>query len=403
MAGVKGYYAIRTKRFVLKTSYEPWLWVTWELYNELLRFYYQLFLEHSELHSLGKQKLLRALEQLSIVGRDKRPVEQPLPFKGVPLYFRRAAINAALAAGKSYLAREGQKQPTEAFEAGVTLYKGNYKDLDSHSIRIKVWNGERWLWIRCRLSGNVIKEGDVCLSPRMVFCDERIELHVPVRQPVPDGRTLRERMEKDMDICSVQFTNGDAIGVCCVVDCRGCLRTVRFLRGGRDYAHRCWRIQEKIRISQESVGRRRGSNDNKKYWKKLKQISDDMAHQVSRQIVDFCVETGAGVIVLPKYSETFTKYVMASVGNWSPLHLNYQIRSQLKYKAWQSGILVLESEASDIKRYCAACGGVVHSQGEQFVCENGHRGNRRINAAVNLGRKTRESLSEHLSCNKQNG
>lgn len=341
--------------------------MTWELYNELLRFYYQLFLEHSELHSLGKQKLLRALEQLSIVGRDKRPVEQPLPFKGVPLYFRRAAINAALAAGKSYLAREGQKQPTEAFEAGVTLYKGNYKDLDSHSIRIKVWNGERWLWIRCRLSGNVIKEGDVCLSPRMVFCDERIELHVPVRQPVPDGRTLR------------------------------------FLRGGRDYAHRCWRIQEKIRISQESVGRRRGSNDNKKYWKKLKQISDDMAHQVSRQIVDFCVETGAGVIVLPKYSETFTKYVMASVGNWSPLHLNYQIRSQLKYKAWQSGILVLESEASDIKRYCAACGGVVHSQGEQFVCENGHRGNRRINAAVNLGRKTRESLSEHLSCNKQNG
>lgn len=155
--------------------------MTWELYNELLRFYYQLFLEHSELHSLGKQKLLRALEQLSIVGRDKRPVEQPLPFKGVPLYFRRAAINAALAAGKSYLAREGQKQPTEAFEAGVTLYKGNYKDLDSHSIRIKVWNGERWLWIRCRLSGNVIKEGDVCLSPRMVFCDERIELHVPVR------------------------------------------------------------------------------------------------------------------------------------------------------------------------------------------------------------------------------
>ena len=55
-----------------------------------------MFLEHSELHSLGKQKLLRALEQLSIVGRDKRPAEQPLPFKGVPLYFRRAAINAAV-------------------------------------------------------------------------------------------------------------------------------------------------------------------------------------------------------------------------------------------------------------------------------------------------------------------
>lgn len=403
MTGVKGYYVITTKRFALRTSHGTWLRATQELYNEILHFYYRLFLRHPELHSLGSQKLLRALEQLSIVGRDKRPVEQPLPFKGVPLYFRRAAINAALAAGKSYLARDGQEQPTEVFEAGVTLYKGTYKDLDSHSIRMKVWNGGGWRWIRCRLSGNVLPEGAVCLSPQLVFCDGKIELHVPVRQPVPDGRTLRERMEKDMKICSVQFTNGDAIAICCVVDSSGCLGAVRFLKGGRDYAHRCRRIQEKILLSQKSAGRRRADNENKKYWKKLKQISDDMAHQVSRRIVDFCAETGAGVIVLPKYSEAFTKYVMAAVGNWSPLHLNYQIRSQLKYKAWQLGVLVLESEVSDIKRYCAACGGAVHSRGEQFVCENGHQGNRRVNAGTNLGRKTWKSLGKHLSCCKQNG
>ena len=127
MTGVKGYYAITTKRFVLRTSHGTWLRDTQELYNEILHFYYRLFLGHPELHSLGNQKLLRALEQLSIVGRDKRPVEQPLPFKGVPLYFRRAAINTALAAGKSYLARDGQERPTEVFEAGVTLYKGTYR------------------------------------------------------------------------------------------------------------------------------------------------------------------------------------------------------------------------------------------------------------------------------------
>lgn len=403
MTDVKGYYAITTKRFVLRTSHGTWLRDTQELYNEILHFYYRLFLEHPELHNLGNQKLLRALEQLSIVGRDKRPVEQPLPFKGVPLYFRRAAINAALAAGKSYLARDGQEQPTEVFEAGVTLYKGIYKNLDSHSIRTKVWDGKKWRWIRCRLSGNVLLEGAVCLSPRLVFCDGKIELHVPVRQPVPDGRTLQERMEKNMKICSVQFSNSDAIAICCVVNSSGCLAAARFLKGGRHYAHRCRRIQEKILISQKSVGGRRSGNDNKRYWKKLKQISDDMAHQVSRQIVDFCVETGAGVIVVPKYSEAFTKYVMAAVGNWSPLHLNYQIRSQLKYKAWQAGILVLESEVSDIKRYCAICGGAVHSRGEQFACENGHQGNRRVNAGVNLGRKTWKSLGEHLSCYKQKG
>ena len=108
-------------------------------------------------------------------------------------------------------------------------------------------------------------------------------------------------------------------------------------------------------------GEKRGKNDNKRYWRKLKQISNDEAHQISRQIIDFCVETGAGVILLPKYSKEFTKYVMAAVGNWSPLHLNYQIRSQLKYKAWQAGILILESEVHDIDRYCALCGGMAVS------------------------------------------
>ena len=91
MADVQEYYAITTKRFVLRTSHEDWLRATQKLYNEILYFYYRLFLERPELHGLGNQKLLRALEQLSIVGRDKRAVEHPLPFNGVPMYFRRAA------------------------------------------------------------------------------------------------------------------------------------------------------------------------------------------------------------------------------------------------------------------------------------------------------------------------
>lgn len=397
MTDVRNYYAITTKIFLLRTSHDEWLRATQELYNKVLYFYYRLFLDHPELHGLGDQKLLREMERLSIVGRDGRPVERPLPFEKFPLYFRRAAINAALAAGKSYLAREDQERPTEAFASGVTLYKGNYKDLDSHSIRLKVWDGERWRWIHARLSGNDIPEGAVCLSPRLVFRDGSVQLHVPIRQSVPDGKPLKERMGEDMKLCSVQFTNGDAIAVCCVVDSRGTVTAVRFLRGGRDYTHRCRRLLEKIEASRKAVGGKRGRDDNKRYWKKLKQISDDMAHRVSRQAVDFCVENDVGVIVLPKYSQEFTRYVMAAVGNWSPLRLNYQVRTQLKYKAWQAGILVLESEVSDIERYCALCGGAVCRHGEQFVCENGHQGNRRVNAAWNLGKKTWKSLSKHVS------
>lgn len=85
-----------------------------------------------------------------------------------------------------------------------------------------------------------------------------------------------------------------------------------------------------------------------------------------------------------------------SVGDGAPLRLNDKVRTLMKYKAWQEGILVIESEVSDIGRYCALCGATVHLKGENFVCENGHQGNRRINAARNLGKKTYEALDRHM-------
>lgn len=91
---------------------------------------------------MGNQKAMRSLERLSIVGKAGEAVECPLPWKGVPLYFRRAAINTAMAAGKSYLARKEQAHPSKAFSAGITLYKGMYRELDNHSVEMKVWNGE---------------------------------------------------------------------------------------------------------------------------------------------------------------------------------------------------------------------------------------------------------------------
>lgn len=66
--------------------------------------------------------------------------------------------------------------------SGVTLYKGTYKELNSRSVQIKVWNGEKWRWLHGRLSGNQISEGAIHLSPRLVFNNGTPELHVPVRQ-----------------------------------------------------------------------------------------------------------------------------------------------------------------------------------------------------------------------------
>ena len=392
----KNYYSMTTKKFILRTSHNGWLLATQKFYNDILYFYYKLFLEHPEFHSMGNQKAMRALECLSIVGRDKKPVESPLPWKAVPLYFRRAAINSALAAGKSYLAREEQEHPSEAFSAGITLYKGMYKDLDGHSVRIKVWTGESWRWIRCRLSDSEIPLNGECLSPKVVFREKRIELHVPIRQGVPDVRPLKQRMDEKMRICCVQFTNGDAVAVCCVLNCQYDVEAVRFFRGGTAYVNRCKNILDKIKKSREASGRENDGNADKRYRRKLKHINEDMTHQISREIVNFSRENGVGAVVLPKYDSEYSKYVMAAVGKWSSLHLSYGIRNQLKYKAWQEGLFLLESSVPDIGRYCALCGATIHKKGELFMCDNGHQGNRWINSARNLGKKTYESLDKHM-------
>ena len=75
------------------------------LCNDVLSFYSRLLLNDVSLLELDNMKLLRKLEQMTIAGRDKKQPEVELPFPKLPLYFRRAAINAAIGMIRSYTGR----------------------------------------------------------------------------------------------------------------------------------------------------------------------------------------------------------------------------------------------------------------------------------------------------------
>lgn len=104
--GKKQGYIITTKCLRLRCRHPEWLSETQDFYNQIQKFYYDLFLEHSELREENSQACLREMERLSIRGRDGKEVPSPLPWKKVPLYFRRAAANAGIAAAKSHLSRQ---------------------------------------------------------------------------------------------------------------------------------------------------------------------------------------------------------------------------------------------------------------------------------------------------------
>lgn len=387
------YYSILTRRFILRSRHGDWFEETQRLYNEVLQFYYRLFLKQQELPAQNRQAA-RLLETLTIVGRDGQPALYPLPWGKIPLYFRRAAINAAIAAGRSSLSREEWEKEVQ-FHKSVTFYKGMYKDFTEKGITLKLWTGETWRWTRCNLHGNQTPVGAEQLSPSVVIREHCLFLDVPVRETVPDGRKAKERMAAGCRICAVQFSNEDALAVCAVLDAEGALQGFRYLKGGARYAESCRRIEEKIAKSQRSTGGEDNNWSNKRHWEKLKNISDYFSNSISRQVINIMIEENAEILIMPKYEDMYQRRVMKTVGNWSPLHLSYRIRDQLFYKSWNKGILVLEVDVCDAGGVCSVCGGAVRKDGRQFFCENGHQGNRSLNMAINIGRKCQESFRKH--------
>ena len=394
-------FSIRTWRMRLFCPEPAWLDKTQEYYRNVVDFYYSLLREHEELWNSSLFDIQRELEQLTLPGRDKRQPKQPLPFEKVPVYFRRSAINKAAAVVKSASAADTKRADDaesvfpEKIEANVTFFKGMYSDLTSEEVSLKLWNGEKWIWTSCQIKGREIPKDGQILSPTLVKEGKWYMLHVTVRQENQDARTAKEKMAAGEKICSVRFTNTDVFAMCCILDGQGEMIASHACRGGDEYRHRCRQLMEKVDRSRVYTDQDDVPKPNKKYFEHLKNLSQHYGHQVSREIVDFCLQEGAGIIVLPDYSEDFSKMSMIKSGNYSPLHLSNRIRSFLQYKAWAQGILVLELRTDGCTGKCAVCGGKIRKKGKQFLCENGHQGNRFLNDARNLGMKCQESFRKN--------
>lgn len=385
-------YSIITRKLRLCCGHPDWLWKTQDFYNEIESFYYDLLLDHEELWELNSQKTMRALEVLTIMGRDKQTPENPLPWEKVPLYFRRAAINSAIAAAKSHISRQntvpGRK--AEKLHSAVTYYKGMYKDFSCQEITLKSWTGEQWKWMRCRLYGKPFPENSELMSPSVIFEKKYLMLHVPVKEFSADTASVKQRVHEGRNICALQFTNGDVFAVATICNGKGKEINTKFWRGGKEYAHRCSLVEKKIQKAKESLGESGQKGENRKYWMRLQHLSENYAHQISSQIVKFCLENQVSVIALPKYKKEYTDYVMIGSGNWRPLHLSTKICNYLSYKGWKNGLLVIDIYAKGISETCAICGApvkTVNRQNNEYICQNGHRGNRSLNNARNLGQK----------------
>lgn len=294
MSKKPGYRTI-TYRFRLYCEHMHWLKETKQMYNRVLAFYYDVIRREPAIWDVPKLKMMRQLELLTVGARedDAGETKYPIPFEKVPLYLRRAAINDAIRLQGSFRAGEEKgANMAENFDASPIYYKGMYKEFTSTGVRLKLFNGDKWVWEDCTIDtcGRTMPAEEQMMSPIIVLNKGRAMLHVPVKEEVEDVRTVKERLGGEEKLCAAYFPNSDTMAVLAVLNAEGKLLKTKFINGGRELAHRKNVILKRIEENRKSMGgdkEKLPAEENKALKEKIHRITDDVAHKVSREIVDF--------------------------------------------------------------------------------------------------------------------
>lgn len=195
-------YSIKTWKMRLFCPEKQMIETTEALYQEAVAFYYELLKESEELWAENLLTIQGHLEKLTVPGRDGREPKYIPPGGKLPVYFRRSAMNKAAMAVKT--AASAESFP-EKIDANITFFKGMYRDLTDTSVVLKLWNGKKWIWVPCGLTGRPFPKEAAILSPTLVHEEKWLMFHVPVKQENSDARTAKERMQEGARVALPEY------------------------------------------------------------------------------------------------------------------------------------------------------------------------------------------------------
>ncbi|GAC1518288.1 MAG: hypothetical protein NVS3B14_20520 [Ktedonobacteraceae bacterium] len=403
-----------------------WFEETQDLFNRVTAFYFELIEAHPEVLSLDGNGPRDTLERLT--HRTKTNPEPVMPLTTVadnlPALVRRAAIKAALGASHSFHSNldrwrrekeqasdRGEKfkkrppSPPSRWNKSVILYAGMWKQRTETGILLKLWTGTSWCWAKLRIKGRELPEDWEVKSPQIVQRGKRWWLHTFVEKDVSNPGTVKEQVMStpDVRVCAVKLNASDSLAVCTIQTREGTTLATRFVRGGRQ-------LNGLRKSSLGRIARRRadtglialGEPDNIRLWDKVRNLDVQVAHRVSRRIVEFAQAHGASLLVLehliPRHPK---KGSFSQRGNEKRA---YWLRSRIfrysQYKAWAAGIITCRVSPRDTVRECARCKAQVNRYGEGHATSSyapggplvlcaacGMRGTTGRNARLNSGQR----------------
>ena len=219
-----------------------------------------------------------------------------------PSYLRRAAIEFAWGQVSSYLTRyrnwqSGTRKRRDAkppvFKPTANcypaLYGGNLIKFttDYSHANIKVWNGTDWVWssipiISVRGRHKVGKR----LSPYLVINKTKCHLAVPFK--------IKPTAIKGETVCAIDV-GINTLATAVIVGSDGTVTARKFFHPSADIDRRD--RQAVIIKSKAKKTKKLYRGFCKAHYRKARNISLNISHQVSKQIIDFAVSNSASVIV----------------------------------------------------------------------------------------------------------
>lgn len=394
-----------TYKIKLNTEYKEYFILTNKLFNNSLKKYFELLVRNEKLLKLPRNNCVKQLEDLTVMTKSKKETGEIPEYyfeQNIPVRFRKAVICKAIGYAKVYFYNNKKnKQDSSSYikiDAPTVFYKGTYRYSKDGQVSFQLFNGEKWDWYTSKLSNWEIIKDEKKLSPKVVIQKNCIMAHIPVEKDIEEIEQQKIKKDNELKVCGVVFTNTDNFAVCVGLDDKGQLIKSLFISGGNKYKDSIKRLLGKIKRNNTQIN---SENDYKKYWKKIIRINQYHAHYVSRKIIEFCKNNNIKVISITESNDTRLEPISAykHIKNVStPIELSKKIIECLNYKASIENIFIIKSYINAYNK-CYKCLKPVKeikSKNLKIVCEEGHKSDYYLNAAMNVGKTALRKLGKRI-------
>lgn len=381
----------KTLRFnlLVPDSINRQMYCSTDLYRQVVSYYLQIFQDHQEL--IGHSQWLKMAETLT--HRTKSNLQPTYPFDeeypNLPSGIRRAAISEACGLAEAWKSSYDKwltkKQKTEEKNvkritkgkkpvvikehppqypvennSWVSYYNTEFKWLDKHHILLKLYTGSSYSYRKVALFQPLtVPEGYATGSPSLIHKPTGWELHVPLVLVKKSGLRKIKYIVNDpaARICTVDLGMNRHAAIT-IQDTKGRVYATKFISGAQDNHLRKRYLEKIVQLQKKTMIIPEGERFAKDLWDKVSNFNNNIAHKVSRQIVDFALVHGAKIIVF-EYLDNL-RPEKGTKSHWLNRRFGYWVKGRVfrhtQYKGLHAGIVTSRVSPQDTSARCPYCG-----------------------------------------------